>query len=292
MIVLSRSAEAHTLSQHLVDMIPINKFGRHTSPATDWDRKYDAEGPASSDLSAYAAQPFVQTILKHMPVGQRILDAGCGTGRLLRFLKQRGGDVTGVDTSAKAIEILRRTAPDIHAQVASIEHLPFPDAGFDAYLAIGSWEYPSAGPEQAAREAARVLKNGGLAFIEVPQASLLRTLTYLPLKRLEHIFQAIKGNTPEFSHHVFSRTDLETVLHRNGFDVLEVHPHDLPEPNRHYGLWVDWPFLRARPAKPSGRSGGEARYELNTIGRIMKTVGNTLSSWTIATGMFIVARKK
>lgn len=262
-------------------MIRLYKFGQRTGPATDWEKKYDAEGSASGDLSAYAAQPFVQTLLKHLRVGQRVLDAGCGTGGLLRFLHQRGGTVTGVDTSAKAIELLRQAAPDIPAQVASIEHLPFPDANFDAYAAIGSWEYPSGGPERAAGEAARVLRSGGFAFIEVPHTSLLRRLIYIPLKRLEYVWKTAWGKKPEFAHHLFTREDLKALLRQHGFDVLEIHPHDLPEPNRHYGLWVDWPFVR-----------GGSRYELNTIGRIIKTVGDTISPWTIATGMFIVARKK
>lgn len=226
-------------------------------------------------------QPFVQTMLRYLPVAARILDAGCGTGGLLLFLKQRGGDVTGIDTSPVAIETLKRLAPHIHAQVASIEELPFPNASFEAYAAIGSWEYPPAGPDRSAREAARVLKNGGFAFIEVPQTSLLRRLIYSPLKRLEYVWKTAQGKKPEFAHHLFTQEDLKALLHQHGFDVLEIHPHDLPEPNRHYGLWVDWPFVRRG-----------SRYELNTIGKIIKAVGNTISPWTIATGMFIVARKR
>lgn len=262
-------------------MIPLYKFRQREKRPSDWDAKYAAEGADADDPTAYAAQPFVQTILRYLRVGQRILDAGCGTGGLLRFLKQRGGDVTGVDASLTAIERLRRAAPDIPAQVASIEQLPFPDASFDAYLAIGSWEYSEGGPGAAAREAARVLKPGGLAFIEVPQASILRSLLYLPLKRVEYVVQKMKGHQPRFAHHFFARRELETLLKSHSFEIAEVRPHDLPEPKRHYGLWVDWPLLR-----------GGKHYELNVLGRFVKILGNGVSPWTIATGMFIVARKK
>lgn len=261
-------------------MIRLHKFGGHQSFPTDWDQKYATESTAADNVAAYAGQPFVQTIVRYLRVGQRVLDAGCGTGGLLRFLKQRGGDVTGVDTSPAAVELLKRAAPDIPVHAASIERLPFPDALFDAYLAIGSWEYLPVGPEPAAREAARVLRDGGLAFIEVPYRNLLRRCVYLPGKRVEYLIKKAAGRQPQFAHHIFTRAELEELLRKHRFEILLVQPHDLPEPDRHYGLWVDWPFFR-----------GGTHYQLNVLGRLAKTLGNALSPWTIATGMFIVARK-
>lgn len=272
-------------------MVPLYKFRLGDSPGSDWDRKYAEESLA--DLENYRAQPFVRTILRHLPVRSRVLDAGCGTGGLLRFLKQRGAKATGIDSSPVAIGILRRLAPDVPAQVASIEALPFPDASFDAYLAIGSWEYPMEGPERAAREAARVLTPNGLAFIEIPYGNVLRRFAYFPLKRLEYVVKTAVGKSPlragprpgrwspQFAHHVFTREELEELLREHHLEILEVQPHDLPESDRHYGLWVDWPFFRAGP-----------HYELNGIGKIAKALGHAISPWTIATGMFIVARKK
>lgn len=257
------------------------KFGG--AAAADWEAKYEAEDAPPTEEAAYEAQTFVQTLLRHLRPGLAVLDAGCGTGGLLWFLHRRGFAVAGVDASAAAVETARRAVPDADLRVASIEALPFPDASFDAYLAIGSWEYPEQGPDAAAREAARVLKPGGLAFVEVPQLSLLRRLLYVPLKHFEYWLRKDgKGSPyPRFSHHLFSFAEIRELLARHGFDVLEVHPHDLPERTRHYGLWVDWPFLR-----------GGAHYELNVLGRLVKAVGNALSPWTISTGMFIVARKQ
>lgn len=269
-------------------MFPIYKFGRTAHSPAGWDAKYGQEGAPSLDPAAYFAQSFVQTLLRFLPPGAHVLDAGCGTGGLLRFLSDwsrlsldQRFSVAGVDASAKAIEIAKRIVPDADLRVASIEQLPFPDASFDAYLAIGSWEYPLRGPERAAREAARVLRPGGLAFIEVPHANLLRRLFYMPLKRLEEIARVLRGQGPTFSHHLFRIREVYEVLRRAGFEILETHPHDLPEPTRHYGLWVDWPPLRGGP-----------HYELNALGLFKKRALNTLSPWTIATGMFTVARKR
>lgn len=257
-------------------MIPLYKFGGDRK--ADWDQKYVAEGTPSQDAAAYLRQPFVQTMIAYLRPSMRVLDAGCGTGGLLRFLHSRAFSVTGVDSSSAATAIARHVVPDATVEVATIEQLPFPAMSFDAYLAIGSWEYQKEGPGRAAREVARVLKPAGLAFIEVPHANLLRRLAYLPLKRIEY---AARRETPTFSHYLFTLSDMRKILTEAGFHILETHPHDLPETTRHYGLWVDWPFLRAG-----------SQYELNLLGRCVKAVGNTLSPWTIATGMFIVARKR
>jgi hypothetical protein len=55
----------------------------------------------------------------------------------------------------------------------------------------------------------------------------------------------------------------------------------LPGENSHYGLWVDWPFLR-----------GGRPYELNAGGLLLKKLMNSISPWMIATGIFVVAKKK
>lgn len=255
------------------------KFGGDT--AMDWEKKYEAEGKPFASEEVYASQSFVQTMLRFLPAGSAILDAGCGTGGLLWFLGQRGFRTAGVETSPTAVRIARQVTPHADIRPASIDNLPFPNATFDAYVAIGSWEYPEVGPTRAAREAFRVLKPGGFAFIEVPHANLLRVLAYLPLKQLEHLIRHLLGHAPRFDHHVFSVAEVRRGLEALGFRVLKIQPHDLPEPSRHYGLWMDWPLLRGGP-----------HYELNLLGRAVKALGNRISPWTIATGMFIVARKQ
>lgn len=42
--------------------------------------------------------------------GKTVLDVGCGTGRLARFLARRGAHVTGIDFSAKAIALATQNA--------------------------------------------------------------------------------------------------------------------------------------------------------------------------------------
>ncbi len=62
--------------------------------------------------------------------GLRILDAGCGTGRLAAALEARGASVHGVDISPQMIEKARERIGE-RAVVGDIGRLPFDDAEFD-----------------------------------------------------------------------------------------------------------------------------------------------------------------
>jgi tellurite methyltransferase len=73
---------------------------------------------------------------------QRVLDAGCGEGRNLVFLLQKGFACFGADSDPRAIDRVRglaeRLAPSLPAenfQVAPVERMPWPDAGMDAVVA-------------------------------------------------------------------------------------------------------------------------------------------------------------
>src|SRR3982750_4769681 len=59
----------------------------------------------------------------------QVLDAGCGSGGNLRFLR-RYGSVTGIDIAAEALALGRQRLQSDLAQ-ASVLAIPFADASFD-----------------------------------------------------------------------------------------------------------------------------------------------------------------
>jgi SAM-dependent methyltransferase len=69
--------------------------------------------------------------------GQRVLDVGCGTGALTSELVARLGPtaVAAVDPSEPFVAATRERYPGVDVRQSPAEHLPFPNAGFDAALA-------------------------------------------------------------------------------------------------------------------------------------------------------------
>lgn len=65
-------------------------------------------------------------------LGQRVLDVGCGTGRLAADLAQRGARVWGVDASPEMLAEARARAPrGVGVRLGEAERLPFKDGWFD-----------------------------------------------------------------------------------------------------------------------------------------------------------------
>ena len=100
--------------------------------------------------------------------GIRILDAGCGTGGLIRRLANRhpGWTWTGVDLEPIAVELARSRCRAEIVQ-ASLLELPFDDAQFDAVV-CSDVLYHLDDDAKAVSEIFRVLRPGGVLVVNVP----------------------------------------------------------------------------------------------------------------------------
>lgn len=125
---------------------------------------YDEALPAH--VVAHYLEKRNRFVRGHCPVG-RALDVGCGTGVLAERLSREGFEMTGVDPSAGMLEVMARNAPNVRAQRASGESLPFEDASFDLTLSIAAFHHIAEPAAVAAtlREMLRVTRPGGQILI-------------------------------------------------------------------------------------------------------------------------------
>ena len=109
--------------------------------------------------------------------GRRVLDAGCGSGALTAALRDRGAEVTGIDSSAGLLELAReRLGPEVALRQADLSRaLPFADAAFDDVTAslvlhyLRDWQ-------PTLREFRRVLRPRGRLIVSTHHPFMDHTL--------------------------------------------------------------------------------------------------------------------
>jgi demethylmenaquinone methyltransferase/2-methoxy-6-polyprenyl-1,4-benzoquinol methylase len=113
---------------------------------------------------------------------QRILDVATGTGMVAFALAQHGARVTALDQSEAMLSVARRRTPPSNGSISFVtgeaEHLPFPDASFDALTFTYLLRYVD-DPAATLRELARVVTPGGrIGMVEfgAPETPALRAL--------------------------------------------------------------------------------------------------------------------
>lgn len=103
--------------------------------------------------------------------GKRVLDLGCGTGRITQALVQRGAEVIGVDYSIVSLnEAMRKVGGDgkgLDLLAADIAALPFNSDHFDIVVSSQVLEHliNAKQRELMFRSIRKVLKRGGISVI-------------------------------------------------------------------------------------------------------------------------------
>lgn len=191
---------------------------------------YDAPTPLGR---LYRVRLSLVLSLISSAAGGALLDVGCGTGQMLRFLaEKRSGDfaLTGVDQSSAMIEQARLVVGEGPSLVVGkAQELPLADETFDVVVATGVYEYVR-DVEGALTEAARVLKPEGLAVVTMQNR-------WSP-HRLWHsaVYQHIDHLRGREESPVVSRVgerDFSAMLTRSGLEPIEVVYYDfnvVPEP--------------------------------------------------------------
>jgi SAM-dependent methyltransferase len=129
--------------------------------AKDAHRGYYAAGEYSDDRYAWTVQTFLP-----LCQGKRILEVGCGGGKLLALLKP-ANQVVGVDVSADGIATCVSRGLEGHCIDPSGEPLPFADESFDFVICLETMEHMM-NPYYALMEMRRVLKPGGRLVCSIP----------------------------------------------------------------------------------------------------------------------------
>ena len=174
-------------------------------------------------------------LAEHTKSGDRVLDIGCGNGRLFPLIKERGARYTGIDYSEGLVGEARRLHPDGDFVVADAVALPFAHNAFDIAYSFATIHHIP-GKELRAQfvsEAARVLRPGGTFILTAWElwgirhaGVLLRTglksiLRLIPLDVGDAILTFGKNRAERYVHG-FTQRELSLLLAEGGFTVISI----------------------------------------------------------------------
>ena len=173
---------------------------------------------------------------KYLPKNELILEAGCCLGPKIIYFKKQGFHVIGIDFVQSALKRLKQFDPSTKLAACDIHDCPFPDGSFGAYLSYGVVEHFPHGPQDAIKEAYRVLKKGGIILMMVPAENFLSRFIHDPnnfLNRLRrHPLVRKIFNKPELDdsmeHDLYiklhTRQEMCEILKNVGFEVIVEEP--------------------------------------------------------------------
>lgn len=143
----------------------------------------------------------VEAIAQLLPFHASIIDVGCGTGSILRGLRERGfADLNGLELSEYAVN--RLSSSGFRMSKGTLLNIPFPDATFDAAIASEVLEHVIR-RTRFLREMTRIVKPRGKILIFVPDDNLG------PIDEPEHV---IKYNAESLGKFLAKLTIVENIV--------------------------------------------------------------------------------
>jgi SAM-dependent methyltransferase len=192
----------------------------------------------------------------------RILEAGCGAGRILRYYHDLGYDITGIDFIESVITKLKITDSSLKVAPGDITNLDFSDEYFNYVLAFGLYHNLEKGLDKALVETSRVLVSGGVLCASF-RADNLQTLLvdYLAEKNVKH-----KESEAKIFHKAnFTRNEINKYLSGAGLTPVSIYPVvNMP-------ILYKFGIFRQRAHKDFNENlGRKEGYKLNAIGNLIQ----------------------
>lgn len=266
----------------------------------EWDDMW-AVNSLDAELRSLETYPELPAfILKHIKPGQRVLEAGCGLGRLVAYLAGRGTAIDAVDYSQEALRGLKGRLPGSRVASADVRALPYADSTFDVCLSLGVLEHIEEGPQSGLAEAWRVLKPEGVLIITGPcyeingyrrYRSILQRVRSTP-SRWRHGRSSNGGRPPgEFFEYHFSVREMKRHLQDARFSVVETGYY-----GTNAGLWSYFPRLRHQSTRLRGSYYEVARNpeltrHLTAAGQAIRRLVSTVWPSLFGFSWMLAARK-
>jgi ubiquinone/menaquinone biosynthesis C-methylase UbiE len=235
---------------------------------------------------------ILQLLLQRINKQNKIIEAGCGVGQWVIFLKDLGYDIIGVDFSENLISSLKKKYPNYSFHVDDVTNFSYPDDSFSCILSWGVVEHFEVGPQKALNEAYRILKTGGMMFITVPCQNHLYRILY-PIYKIKtsivtsSLLRRLLKKKPfhyEFFQYDFRRSTFKSFLQKTGFTVIETVPISYE-----FGFALE---MKKNLSLDFYKNGANKKWNgLTRTGDFLSTSLNRFSKWLTPHMMLFIVKK-
>lgn len=222
-----------------------------------WTKRWtdiDADEPMKNEKK----YPLKYSILTVKDKNKKILEAGCGAGRILRYYHNNGYKIIGIDFVKEAIEKLKKKDSSLDVRLGDITKLEFEDNYFNYILAFGLFHNLNEKLDIAMAETSRVLKKDGYICASFRADNIQNRISdYLKNKKAK--------NNNEFHKLNLTKNEFANLFKKNKFTVENIYPvENMP-------FLYKFSFFRARSQKKFNETiARRDGYQFSLIGKIFQ----------------------
>ncbi len=211
---------------------------------------------------AFETDPYCFKNMKIYPIeyaekvvkkNDKIVEVGCGLGRILKHYHYLGYDIVGIDNSKSAVRKLQES-PELKIVLADVKKMPFESERFDTMLAFGIFHNIEKEMEEAIRETLRCLKKNGKFCISMQPNNLEMRLISL----CRYFGMNMWNKKNYFYKWLVGKDEFKAILEKLCCEIIDVSYA------KNVSIFWRIPFFRIDKTEIKLRSAG---YELNRMGK-------------------------
>ena len=228
-----------------------------------WAARWD-DIPADAPMENLGVYPLKYAEMTVKDRVGKILEAGCGAGRILRYYHDRGYDIIGIDFIDVAISKLKKIDPTLQAEVSNITNLRFADQSFKYVLAFGLYHNLEHELDKAILETHRVLEKHGLVCASFRADNIqTRLMDWLHARKTKS--SCGERKTQVFHKMNLTRSEYESLFTTAGFII------DFIGPVENMPILYKFTFFRSSGHKKFDENKARAEgYRLSWLGQLLQ----------------------
>jgi ubiquinone/menaquinone biosynthesis C-methylase UbiE len=165
-----------------------------------------------------------------LPENPKVVDVGCGVGRDVKYLLDKGIETFGVDISREMLNKAKEVCPTGQFLLMDMNSLAFLKENFDGVWACASaFHIPKRLIGNVLQEFNRILNKGGLIFLSVQESEVEQ-------------FHEPEGRYFAF----YQREDFRGLLKEHGFEVVHFEARSAKKTTFSKPMTVTWTNFWAR----------------------------------------------